>query len=422
MVSISTIPPHTSQKLQPLDRIVFGAMKSYYNTACDNWMVSHPGRPLTIYDLAGCLGSAYPNAMTPRNIQKSFSVTGIFPFNPDIFTDDEYLSSYVTDRKNVQTETDNVITLPSVSPSILLNQSLMAENTAPASPALMLNAENVAPVAPVPIPDDDVTPDISDNEKENDSTKSPPKLLSIYRMQLVLHKLEITIALKTPTHSHNIHVPKPSTSAFVSPEVIRPHPKAGPRKGSGKGRKKGKTRILTDTPEKLAIENEWAARKQKKEKKICKAKVKAVKRNLNSQEQEVTTSEDEELPPSPESVLSAFDESDISGSSCSESENEDDSNDSIIIGDWVIVNLISQKNLVHRYVGQILRESRAGYDIKFAKKINDKMFKWPVNDDISAIAKYQVVKKLPVPKVKSSSNRVISFMFPKSLRKFNIEK
>ncbi|CAF4919480.1 unnamed protein product [Pieris macdunnoughi] len=182
---------------------------------------------------------------------------------------------------------------------------------------------------------------------------------------------------KTPTHSHNIHVPKPSTSAFVSPEVIRPHPKAGPRKGSGKGRKK---------------------------------------------EQEVTTSEDEELPPSPESVLSAFDESDISGSSCSESENEDDSNDSIIIGDWVIVNLISQKNLVHKYVGQILRESRAGYDIKFAKKINDKMFKWPVNDDISSIAKYQVVKKLPDPKVKSSSKRVISFMFPKSLRKFNIEK
>lgn len=437
-IHLLTIPPHTSQKLQPLDRIVFGALKSYYNTACDNWMVSHPGRPLTIYDLAGCLGIAYPNAMTPRNIQKSFSVTGIFPFNPDIFTEDEYLSSYVTDREIVQTETDNVITSPSVSPSILLDQSLTAENTAPASPALTLNTENDAPVAPVPIPDDDVTPNISDNEKENDSAKSPPKLLSLC---MASNRDALTNSYnnnrptaadspqirnndspKTPTHSHNINVPKPSTSAFVSPEVIRPHPKAGPRKGSGKGRKKGKTRILTDTPEKLAIENEWAARKQKKEKKICKAKVKAVKRNLNSQEQEVTTSEDEELPPSPDSVLSAFNESDVSNSSSSESENEDDSIYSIIIGDWVIVNLISQKNLVHRYVGQILRESRAGYDIKFAKKINDKMFKWPVNDDISSIAKYQVVKKLPVPEVKSSSKRVISFMFPRSLRKFNIEK
>ncbi|CAG4952239.1 unnamed protein product [Colias eurytheme] len=71
------------------------------------------------------------------------------------------------------------MTAPSVSPSILLDQSLTAENTAPASPALMLNTENDAPVAPVPIPDDDVTPNISDNEKENESAKSPPKLLSL---------------------------------------------------------------------------------------------------------------------------------------------------------------------------------------------------------------------------------------------------
>lgn len=68
-----------------------------------------------------------------------------------------------------------------------------------------------------------------------------------------------------------------------------------------------------------------------------------------------------------------------------------------------------------------MSESQAGYDIKFAKKINDKFFKWPLKDDISAIAKYQVVKKLPAPKMKSSSRRVISFEFPKSLRKFKIE-
>lgn len=107
-IHLLTLPPHTSQKLQPLDRIIFEAMKSYYNTACDNWMVGHPGRPLTIYDLTGCLSSAYPNSMTPRNIHKSFSVTGIFPFYPDIFADDEYLSSYVTDRENIEPEIENV--------------------------------------------------------------------------------------------------------------------------------------------------------------------------------------------------------------------------------------------------------------------------------------------------------------------------
>lgn len=36
--------------------------------------------------------------------------------------------------------------------------------------------------------------------------------------------------------------------------MIRPFPHAAPRTASAKGRKKGKCRILTDTPEKIEIE------------------------------------------------------------------------------------------------------------------------------------------------------------------------
>lgn len=57
---------------------------------------------------------------------------------------------------------------------------------------------------------------------------------------------------------------KPSTSKFfVSPEILRPLPKAGPRKQIAR-RKRGSSRILTDTPEKDAIEAEANARKIKK--------------------------------------------------------------------------------------------------------------------------------------------------------------
>ena len=38
-----TLSPHTSHKLQPLDRSVYGPMKTYYNRAMDNWMREHPG-------------------------------------------------------------------------------------------------------------------------------------------------------------------------------------------------------------------------------------------------------------------------------------------------------------------------------------------------------------------------------------------
>jgi hypothetical protein len=42
----------------------------------------------------------------------------------------------------------------------------------------------------------------------------------------------------------------------VSPEIIRPFPKSGPRKTGG--RKHGKSRILTDTAEETKIENQRA--------------------------------------------------------------------------------------------------------------------------------------------------------------------
>ncbi|KAK9878740.1 hypothetical protein WA026_023672 [Henosepilachna vigintioctopunctata] len=59
---------------------------------------------------------------------------------------------------------------------------------------------------------------------------------------------------------------KNRSNTFVSPEVIRPYPKAGPRKSVRTGRKKGRTSILTDTQEKLAIESELEARKRKRRK------------------------------------------------------------------------------------------------------------------------------------------------------------
>lgn len=84
---------------------------------------------------------------------------------------------------------------------------------------------------------------------------------------------------------------------------IRPLPKAGPRVGSRPTvtRKRGRTRVLTDTPEKLLIEKEAAERKaakatkkgprsQRNEKKEGKPKPKNKKKNKKDYEE----SEDED--------------------------------------------------------------------------------------------------------------------------------
>ncbi|KAK2718207.1 hypothetical protein QYM36_005505 [Artemia franciscana] len=53
-------------------------------------------------------------------------------------------------------------------------------------------------------------------------------------------------------------------SVPVTPEQVQPYPKAKPRVLSGRGRKKGSTKILTDTPVKRQIEEQEAKRKDKK--------------------------------------------------------------------------------------------------------------------------------------------------------------
>ena len=44
-----SFPPHTSLKLQPLDRSIYGPFKKYYNSACDKWIIGHPGHTMTIW-------------------------------------------------------------------------------------------------------------------------------------------------------------------------------------------------------------------------------------------------------------------------------------------------------------------------------------------------------------------------------------
>ena len=97
-LSLLTLPPHCSHKLQPLDVGVFGAFKKFYTTFCDEWHLSHPGETLSLYYVAELSNKAFVKSCTLENITSSFRRTGIFPFNSDIFTEDEFLPSTVTDQ------------------------------------------------------------------------------------------------------------------------------------------------------------------------------------------------------------------------------------------------------------------------------------------------------------------------------------
>lgn len=92
-IVLLTLPPHTSSKLQPLDRSVFRSLKINYSQECDRWMTNHHGRKITEYDMAAILKPAFLKAMSPANIISGFNSTGIFPYNPDVITDDDYAAA-----------------------------------------------------------------------------------------------------------------------------------------------------------------------------------------------------------------------------------------------------------------------------------------------------------------------------------------
>ena len=97
-VTVLTIPPHCSHRIQPLDVSVYYPFSKYYDDAINSWMISNPGKLISIYEVASCVNSAHERALTPANIISGFRKTGIYPFDRNIFSDDDFMSSAVTDR------------------------------------------------------------------------------------------------------------------------------------------------------------------------------------------------------------------------------------------------------------------------------------------------------------------------------------
>lgn len=100
-ISVVTLAPHSSHKVQPLDRSFFGPLKAKYTIECDRWMTQHPGRAITQYQVAALFNEAYKQVATVGNAASGFSVTGIYPFNDGIFQEHDFLPATVTDNVNI---------------------------------------------------------------------------------------------------------------------------------------------------------------------------------------------------------------------------------------------------------------------------------------------------------------------------------
>ena len=123
-----TIPPHSSHKTQPLDRCIHNSLKIYYAAECEKWMRNHAGRLVTVYKIAQILTPAYLKAATPANAIQSFKISGIQPFNPDIFSEEDFLASAVTERPLADSRDEQVLR-PADDPEPSSEQPMNDRNT-----------------------------------------------------------------------------------------------------------------------------------------------------------------------------------------------------------------------------------------------------------------------------------------------------
>ena len=74
-----SLPPHTTDRLQPLDVAFFGPLCTYYNEAMRKWMRLHISRPVTVRQVAELFREAYSQGASLRIAIKGFQASGLWP-------------------------------------------------------------------------------------------------------------------------------------------------------------------------------------------------------------------------------------------------------------------------------------------------------------------------------------------------------
>ena len=97
-IDLLTLPPHCTHKMQPLDKSFFKLLKSNYNSAANNWMVTNHGKRITFYEIAQIFAVAYNRSATVEKLVNGFRECGLWPFNNKVFSDDEFIAAAITNE------------------------------------------------------------------------------------------------------------------------------------------------------------------------------------------------------------------------------------------------------------------------------------------------------------------------------------
>lgn len=297
---------------------------------------------------------AHQRSMTPGNILSGFRKTGIFPFDRHIFTETDFLPSSVTDRPATQQ-----LTISHDSPIPQQPTSNINNTISQLEPSISF----CSPISQLEPPSSFCSP----------ITQTPSSCLGN----------------STSNAEYAIPLNEKSTT-FSGPGELRGYPKAKGRKNNQKGRRKGRSMIATDTPEK----NELAEVAQKKLKKKCVTP----KRLFNNAPE---TSSDEEPVLSEHSTDNEIDLLQVDPTGFEELERD------AIEGDFVLVEFSGKSKVIY-YVGKIIkdRDLDGEYEISYLRNLNQtKKFTMPSVPDLASVHESDIKMILPKPKLFGETRR-----------------
>ena len=212
-IVLLTIPPHTSHRLQPLDRTVLCPLKNYVSESCAGKMQSQAGRPLTIYDIPSVMKDSLPRAVTIANVCSGFECTGIFPYNRNVFFESMFAPSAVTDREDPNVTSEDLGNEADVPKTPATCSSTQEPEKVPADVSLLTSINVELPGAST-----------RDTDSSDRTTPCTPRRQLFSRVSIG---------------------EKPGTSGIsVTPEMVKPLSKAGPRKPAARGRRKRRALLI----------------------------------------------------------------------------------------------------------------------------------------------------------------------------------
>lgn len=385
-ITIITLPPHTSNKTQPLDRTVFGPLKAAFNQEANSWMLRNPGKTISIYQLAELGGKAFTKAATPTNIVSGFKAAGAWPLDKDVFESWEFMPSQVTDRPAPQQTPSPTTSANAEQPSTSqpLNQAELSDQLISTDTQRLDHEERV-----------------QEAKKGGHPTgvlQASPSISSAAQAEQPPPSMQREAPTSSPCLSPSISMARPPESHFeVSPVDLCGYPRAGQRKQSNRGRKRGKTMNATSTPEMKRIREEAENKKMKKRSRTTLAK-------------KLFADDDSDSDISLRDVFENESENE-SDSMCESNVLSLDVVQNVDIDDFVVVEFASKTKRCY-YVGQVLkpRDEDDDVEIEFFRKKGSHFVKPPVRD-VSSVHIDDIKAILAPPTLRGTTNRTRGELF-----------